>query len=128
VVRGTSNVWQPQSQTRSTNSLLAVWASSATNVWAAGVSVALHLSGTTWSLTSGAVDTTLGLWGSAPDDLWAVGLDSAGSGNAVTHWDGSAWTAVPVPAGGGLQGVRGTAAGDVWAVGNGGQILHYQIP
>jgi hypothetical protein len=128
VFRGSASTWQPQLHGKTTSGLFAVWASSATNVWAAGASVALHLSGTTWSLANGTPDTTLGLWGSAADDVWAVGLDAAGTSSAISHFDGNAWTAVAVPAGTGLQSVRGTAAGDVWAVGNGGQILHYQAP
>ncbi len=66
-------------------------------------------------------------------DVWAVGLDERGStGNQslVEHWDGTAWSAVPVPdVGGGaslLVAVAAISASDVWAVGGYYQGSPYQ--
>lgn len=77
-------------------------------------------------------DTVFGVWGAAPDDVYAVG--STGGGNGfVWHYDGVAWSVVelpddtPVLAGGdtpGLFKVWGSAADDVWVVGDRGLVLH----
>ncbi|MBL8616799.1 MAG: hypothetical protein JNM72_14395 [Deltaproteobacteria bacterium] len=80
-----------------------------------------------------AQDTLYGVWGAAPDDVWAVG-GFAGRWGFLWHFDGTAWSAVPLPddmpvtAEGELPGlfkVWGTAADDVWAVGTHGTALHY---
>jgi hypothetical protein len=58
-------------------------------------------------------------------DVWVVGSPAdASSGPVTAHWNGEAWTAVPVPAAPGpqvrheLSAVDATASGDVWAVGS----------
>jgi hypothetical protein len=55
-----------------------------------------------------------------PTDVWAVGY--SGSDSLALHWDGTAWTAVPLPyfSGTWLRGVAAVAANDVWAVGDDG--------
>ena len=58
----------------------------------------------------------------SPDDVWAVG--SAGGTPLALHWDGSAWSVVPVESHEGLGGERlvavaGASGDDVWAVGQG---------
>jgi hypothetical protein len=67
--------------------------------------------------------------GSAPDDIWAVG--STGNGEVaralVSHWDGRAWSNVPLPDLGTysrLYGVAPLNPRDVWAVGSVGDPLH----
>ncbi len=61
-------------------------------------------------------------------DAWAAGQTGGGPGNGqgagdrtlIYHWNGTAWTQVPCPTpapGGGLSGISGTSANDVWAVG-----------
>jgi hypothetical protein len=62
------------------------------------------------------------------DDIWAVGgfyhpaEEATGPTQPLTmHWDGIAWTIVPVPEVGsqyGLAGMAGVASDDVWAVGS----------
>ena len=70
----------------------------------------------------------------ANDDVWAVGDPSVEVAfldyeykNYVLHWDGSAWTEIPVPNPGvmpspyqatGLQAIDASGPADVWAVGN----------
>ncbi len=55
-----------------------------------------------------------------PSNVWAIG--SLGPTPAALHYDGSAWTQIPVPAPAGssrvvLNGVGGTLTSDAWAVG-----------
>jgi hypothetical protein len=59
--------------------------------------------------------------------VWAVGkaMFADSSRNAlVEHWNGTAWSLVPVPTppGSELNGVGGTGPSDVWAVGSGGAV------
>ena len=61
------------------------------------------------------------LFGFADNDIYAVGL--AYGAPTVLHWNGSVWT--PQVAGiDSLSAVWGSATNDVWAVSNGGGILH----
>jgi hypothetical protein len=57
--------------------------------------------------------------------VWAVG-----GGGTLLHWDGTAWTQVMSPTTNALNGVSGTSATDVWAVGAGtgfgpATVLHF---
>lgn len=69
-----------------------------------------------------------GIWGTSTSDFFLVG-----ERGTIAHWDGSAWTLQPTPPGTpDLRSVWGRktmgdlpAADDVWAVGNGGTVLHY---
>jgi len=86
--------------------------------------------GTFWSTQSspniaGAYNHLQGVDAISSTDVWAVG--SSNGVNATQplaeHWDGAAWTIVPVPRPGDpngygpLWGVSGVASDDVWAVG-----------
>ena len=58
-------------------------------------------------------------------DAWSVGDRQPPQENPVPlaeHWDGTSWTAVPVPptptGGGELDGIAATSTNDVWAVGD----------
>src|SRR5436309_1238371 len=70
------------------------------------------------------------------NDVWAVGTSENNLGNSQTlilHWDGTAWSIVPSPTTGmvegNLLGVGAVSTNDVWAVGSflptkgGGQAL-----
>ncbi|MGH2653338.1 MAG: carboxypeptidase-like regulatory domain-containing protein [Actinomycetota bacterium] len=60
-------------------------------------------------------------------DVWAVGtagsIDNLGAQPVMLHWDGTAWSPVPVPRLGtatdhnGLSGIAAVSSTDVWAVG-----------
>lgn len=71
--------------------------------------------------------------GSGSRDVFAVGLVPEVSGTPtankprIEHWDGQAWTAMPLPPGtqGPLHGVWSAGPKDVYAVGEAGTILHY---
>jgi hypothetical protein len=71
-------------------------------------------------IPSAATATLHGVWGASANDVWAVG-----EGATITHWNGTAWSAVASPSRFDLYAVAGTATDDVWAVGDGGVILHW---
>ncbi len=63
------------------------------------------------------------------NDAWAVGFqpdphDPDDAIPLVEHWDGSAWTEIPVPGQSSLTGVTALASNDVWAFGT-VQTLHW---
>ena len=65
------------------NAYLSVWANSATDAWAVGpVGTIARYNGTSWSVVSSGVTTTLrSVWGSSPSDRWAVG-----DGGTILHY------------------------------------------
>lgn len=72
-----------------------------------------------------------GLWGSSPDQMWAVGGEAGGSQGAFAwRLEGDAWSPAPgFPAGlavtDALWKVFGRGDADVWMVGTGGNLLHW---
>lgn len=58
------------------------------------------------------------LWGAAPDAMWGVSF------RGMWAWEGTRWTLTTKP-GWALNDVSGTAADDVWAVGDAGLVLHH---
>ncbi|MBC7897944.1 MAG: hypothetical protein H7066_21160 [Cytophagaceae bacterium] len=115
-----------------TESLYDVWGSSATNVWAVGFNgTIVHYDGTRWSRAlEGVTHIFRGIWGSGPADVWVVGFRSYADARAVIyHFNGQSWRQVTSVADifsfAPLMDVWGTAATNVWAVGNGGVILRF---
>ncbi len=130
--------------------LNAVAGSSGADVWAVGIQVNVpetfrrtlieRWDGSSWDRVAspnvepppgaGNVDDSLeAVTAIGPDDAWAVGsyeelglrLDAPSTSRPLAlHWDGSAWTVVPLPdvGSGGLTGVAATGPDDVWAVGS----------
>ena len=102
----------------------AVWASSATDVWAATIGTMLHYNGTTWSNAYVADDDSLsGVWGTGPSNVYAVGQNGS-----IAHFNGSSWTSAVVnpPSGAtGYHGIFGVSASNIYAVGNGGLVEHF---
>jgi len=103
----------------------AVWASSPTDVFVAGLSQGtggglFHYNGATWTQIATNVSWNLyGIWGTGPDDLTVVG-----TGGVVLRWRGSKWLRMS----GGLNSllaVWGSSATDVFASGVSGTIEHY---
>lgn len=58
------------------------------------------------------------LWGTSASNLWGVAY------SGIWHWDGVRWTLTETRWTR-LRDIGGTAANDIWVVGNGGTILHY---
>jgi hypothetical protein len=128
------------------NGLNGVFARTATDAWAVGVfgetreedeqgGLILHWNGTAWSQVIGPNpqfrnEVLNAVHGVAANDVWAVG----GLATAINqlpkvpwalHWNGTAWSEVPVPTGpnpggtgrGGLRDVKAINTNNVWAVG-----------
>src|SRR5687768_3142032 len=75
------------------------------------------------SPTSGdLINPLYGVAAVGPDDVWAVGFHGGyGSSDPevlIEHWDGTAWSLVPVTDTGILRGIDVVAPDDIWAVGN----------
>jgi hypothetical protein len=128
------------------NGLSGVFARTGTDAWAVGVfgetaeedeqgGLILHWDGGAWTFVKGPnpqfrnerLDAVHGV---AADDVWAVGALATAVNQLpkvpwALHWNGKAWSEVPVPTGpnpggtgrGGLRGVAALSAGNVWAVG-----------
>lgn len=71
--------------------------------------------------------TVFGIWAASPSDVYAVGGVAGGNG-FVWHYDGSAWSAIALPAdhmGQAVFKVWGLASDDVWICGFGGILYHF---
>jgi hypothetical protein len=108
--------------------LVGVWGTSTTDLWAVGAGgVVLHRTAAGWAVEPGvpATQRLSAIWG-VGGELWAVGRGSDGAGTILHRAASGAWSAEPAPAGAGeLSALWGSGAGDVWAVGAGFTILHY---
>lgn len=110
-------------QTPASVSLEAVWGRSATDVYAVGYGgIILHYDGSTWEaqrgFTVGSEKWLTDIWGTPEGNLFAVGSEVLRSG-------GSGWTRMSTPPVDMLLGVWGSSSRDVFAVGVGGVIIHY---
>jgi hypothetical protein len=110
LARRVGATWQTFSVTPST--IQEIWGAAGDDVWmsdAAGA--AFHWDGRDWSPVTVTLSFVFDIHGTATDDVWMVG-----SGGAA-HWDGSAWSQVPLEdTTGGISSVRvwATAPDDVW--------------
>jgi hypothetical protein len=103
-----------------------LWASATNDVWAIvdyATAPVVRWDGTTY--TSYAAPTISGgslvaIWGVANNDVWAVGSEGA-----ISHFDGSTWTAVQGATTGLLQAIHGRSSTEVWAVGDDGTITQW---
>jgi hypothetical protein len=120
----------------SSGGLTSVSADSATDAWAVGFlttgyhvtsPVSLRWNGSSWSsVTVPAASRLNGVAALSPNNAWAVGKQGRFGPAAIVHWDGVAWTSVPIPhptpAGSGLGEnlltVSARTASDIWAIGN----------
>lgn len=120
---------EPNGDTFAQNTVSAISATSASNVWIVGTYLqtvygniwdpySVHWDGTAWNLVTmpqvnGAVFTSADAI--SPANVWAAG--NSPSGPLIAHWNGTAWTITPSPAAGTLTGITARSASDVWAVG-----------
>ncbi len=98
------------------------------DVWAVGYSLH-HWDGTTWSLSATSQGLLYDVAAVSPTDVWAVGYAGYRTSPLAEHWDGVAWTAVPVPSPPGsgaitLESVAAVSTNDVWATGYYGSLLN----
>jgi hypothetical protein len=115
--------WIKQASPDTTRGIYAVWGTGPRDVYACGSGrTMLHYDGNTWSvmwITSYAWYT--GIWGTSSHDIYAVA-----SGTAIYHYDGSGWIGNVLPrVRSALYAVSGSAADNVFAVGERGAIVHY---
>ncbi len=100
--------------------LLCVWGTSASDVFAAGgplgnggSSAMLHYDGTSWTtLAPGGTETLWWTHGTSDTDVWAVGENGR-----ITHYDGTSFTEHTSGTTATLYGVWAAGPSDVWAVG-----------
>jgi hypothetical protein len=119
----------PNGFTFAENTLDAISATSASNVWIVGTYLqtvygniwdpySVHWNGTTWKVVTmpqvtGAVFTSADAMSAT--NVWAAG--NSPSGPLIAHWNGTTWTITSSPAAGTLTGITARSASDVWAVG-----------
>ncbi len=96
----------------------AFWGASGSDVWAVADSPErlLHWDGTAWStdpMTFATDEQLEQMWGSSPTDVWITSRQGR-----LYHYDGVAWT-VADSLTTELDGIWGSAADNIWTVGNG---------
>ena len=79
--------------TPTTNRLFGIAGSGPNDIWAVGYATSMHWDGRAWTLfdihAEGIVE---GIYVNGPRDVWAWGFTSV-----IRHWDGTQWSAVPLP-------------------------------
>lgn len=101
--------------------LRAIWASSASDVFVAGVQGSIaRYDGSSWVSWFPADGWGLhALWGSGPSDVYAAGFLGK-----IFHYDGNDWTPATSGVSEDLYDINGSSATDIWAVGANGTIIH----
>lgn len=106
--------------------LRAIWGRSDRDIYCVGEGGAiLHFDGTSWQQTSAAELSgaeLMAVWGpaSSPSELWVVGKNGL-----IAQRRGSTWQRFTGQTLSNLWGLWGGPAQDVWAVGDGGLVLHF---
>lgn len=114
-------------------SLRGVVAIGADDVWSVGLrqnvsektlSLAEHWNGTAWELVPSPNDRRLKLSGSSLEAVTALGTNDVwAAGRLIAHWDGAHWARVAALEAN-LHDIAAVSAEELWAVGDGGIILH----
>ncbi|MEO8285748.1 MAG: hypothetical protein ABI670_04885 [Chloroflexota bacterium] len=120
--------------------LTAVYALTPADVWAVGSynngasnplqnkdsGIVFHWNGKAWSNVAIPLSFALhGVWAAAAGDVWAVGDNGhgqAGGAPQILHWNGKTWSSIS-PQASYLNDIVGTAANNVWAIGQ--DVLHW---
>lgn len=93
-----------------------VWAFSPTEVWAVDQQARLRYNGTSWAVFDSTPGTAwMDLWGKSGADLWSVGIGLGPIKGLLAHFDGTTWSKLERPDL--LESIGGSAASNVWAVG-----------
>jgi hypothetical protein len=101
----------------------AAWGTSASDIWAVGSrGLVYHFDGGSWSeVSSGFKDEIMGVWASGPKDIYVARWNLWDGDSYIDHFDGSSWSTVWDSSTYGslkLEGIWGSSAGDIWAVGD----------
>ena len=101
-----------------------VWASSPTDIWAAGgYRVLVHYDGSTWTQADlPTAANQYAVWGLGPNDVYTTGQYGYQTGQ-VLHWDGSSWKSMYVT-NSELIDIWGSSPTDLYVVGD-GRLVHY---
>lgn len=96
--------------------LHAVWAVSATDVFAVGDAgtILRRVDGIWTPLSSGTTSNLRGVWAASSSDVWAVGVNGT-----VLRFNGTAWSTIPGVTTANVDAVWGSSATDVWLAGSG---------
>lgn len=94
VFRFDGTTWTPYQVTGTGIPLHEIWGAGPNDIWAFGISGAHHWDGATWTPHTLSNTLVLGAEGSGSNDIYAVTRPDA-NGNALWHWNGTRWTAVP---------------------------------
>jgi hypothetical protein len=118
IVQNQGSAWQKQTVGDGTETFLAVAGAGASDVWAVGDASFAHFNGTSWSVVappSGANGNPFrAIWLSGPGAGWAVGTQGV-----YAQLTGGTWTFIGHSSNGvDYNGVWGSAANDVYIVGN----------
>ncbi len=120
--------------------LKCVWGTASNDLWAAGANSAIRKYTGSWSSQSradGRSEQLNDIWGSSSSDVWIVGDGYSTGWWSTTRYytllhttdGGATWSYAGGPTGlssnVNLNGIWGSAANDIWAVGSGGTIRHY---
>jgi len=148
LLRWDGSAWRQWSTLNALDNFTAVMALAGAGpgfVVAAGGSHVVRWDGQGWAPHDGARDllgentsvVLSGVWASSPRDIWLVGtggdvLESPDRRSStilptplIVHGDGQSWRRVVVGSGSRLRAITGTAANDVWTVGEEGTVLHW---
>jgi len=111
--------WSPEAVGVTTANLMAVYASSDSDVWFSGQTPTIwHGDGVTWNAMSSGTPTLFGAWGSSSTDIWFGGV------TGVVHWNGSSLELDNV-FGFEVDEVFGTSAGNVFISGGASSVGRY---
>jgi hypothetical protein len=82
---------------------------------------------TAWTARTIPLDEVRHLWGTGHEDIFAAGTGCSGNCYAVAHFDGTTWTKTEFNTGSTrrMRSIWGSAANDVFAVGDNGAIYHF---
>lgn len=100
----------------------ALWGTSATDGWAAGSAGGIYqLAGSTWSLGPAGAEAAnlVAGWSSGQSESWTAG------GPSVQRFQGTSWSMAHPPGSFNVRALWGTAPTNLWAVGEGGAIFHW---
>lgn len=143
IVHWDGTAWTASSTPLGVPGSTALWAGSATNVWAGGTNEMLHWNGASWAaLPIGVGDATTLAFPYATSsavgsDVWTVGALHVSGGTSpdtgfIVHYDGTSWKSAMVNGQDGglttlpqLFGVHVVDATHTWAVGEAGTILRF---
>ncbi len=107
---------------KTTNSLYAVWGSSADSIFAVGkFGTAVFYNGTSWStMDSNTADSFNGIWGSSDANVFAVGR-----GGKIARYNGAKWADSATGLDTSLYDIWGNSDEEIFAVGENSVILFY---